>query len=886
MATPPRLYERLLSLVADGRDREWIVGDLREEYARRAASDGERAATRWYRGQVLKAALPSLRRRLDREPSQDVRGGSGGARFDALRLDLRLVRRQLARTPLFTAGAVLTLGLGLGLATAIFSVVNGVLLRPLPYDDPARLVWVWTDLTSIGVPRANITGQQLPWLQERSAAFTDFALMRVRPAPLVGAAGEEPEQVSLTRTTANLFEMLGVAPALGRAFAEGEDGPAGTDVVVLSWGYWQRRFGGDPAAIGSVLRINDAPHTVIGVMPEDFRFVTHTSLGPVVASDLWATLRTDWENENTGSFSYSLLGRVRPDRRVEAGMAELHALGAEMQEEFGYSIEAGLRPVALVPDLVGSVRTALLVLQAAVLVLLVAVLAGQAALLLARADRRRRELTIVRALGAGTGDVVRLVLLESTLLSVAGGLLGLGTAALTLPRFLALVPDSMPRRGDIALDATVLLAAIAASLVIGLIAGLLPALRSARSGIGSALRTLSVPAGDGASRRTRRALVVAQIALSFVLVAGTALLLRSMLNLLALDPGFATRDVVTLELQFPTQRYDELSRSVAVIDALRERLLARPGVAAVGATSALPLSAAADQNSAFFVGSVQPQEAERPLVDSYSITPGYLEAMGIRLMAGRDFTSLDTEDSAATLIDASLAASHWPGEDAVGRTLLLGGDTLTVVGVFVQPRLYRVDEDGRGQVIIPFAAGGDSRLDVVVRTNGTAPELAASARAILRDIDPLLPLSNVSTIETHLARALSERRLALVLVGAFGAVALLLAVLGTYTLLASTVSQRSRELGVRLAIGARPGSIVSLVLRGALGVVLTGTAAGLVLALGATRALQGMLYGVTPADPLTLVSTALALGALGLIAAALPARRASRIDPARTLREE
>jgi predicted permease len=899
MMNPPRAAERVLEALVDGRDREYVLGDLAEQYGRVAERRGERSARWWYWRQVVGAVLPSVRRRLLRVESNSMQTSRGGGsvrvlgQLDALRLEVRLAVRHLVKTPGFTVGAVATLGLGLGLATAIFSVVNGVLLRPLPYREPEKLLWIWSNLTAIGVPRANTSGPQVAGLRERAREFEDFAAMRPGRLPATGVDGENPEQIDVTQTTANLFTLLGVEPLLGRGFTSGEDGPAGRDVAVLSWGVWQRRYGGDASAIGRAIYLDGTAYTIVGVMPRDFRFVTHTSLGSPENADLWIPLRADLAAGPKGAFIYSLLARVADQSTVDAGIAELQKLAPELGVEFWGEEGRQFRflIVGLVPDLVGGVQRALIILQASVLLLLLGVVAGQAALLVARADRRTRELTIARAVGATTWSLVRQVLVESGLLAVLGGVVGVATAVVALPRFMEIVPANLPRRGDIALDATVFVAVMGATLLVGLLAGILPALRSGRRELAVTLREVGVAEGRAGARKLRSALVLSQIALSFVLVTGAALLTRSMRNLLTIHPGFATTGALTFDVQLPRSRYPENAAIVSFLDRTRAAIAAVPGVTAVGATTGLPLTASANQAPVMFFGSTlraRDPEAARLLVDVIAATPGYFEAMGIPLVQGRDFANTDAlESPAVVLIDRALAERHFPGGNAIGQRLYVYGDsTVHVAGVIEHARQYRVDEDGRSQVWVALRQLTSPGVSFAVRLDSDPLTRVSDVRRALATVDPLLPISKVRSSEMLVADALSERRLALVLVSAFGIVALLLAVLGTYTLVSAIVTQRTREIGIRMAIGARRAQVVRLVLGGAATIVVAGVLLGAGFALLATRALRSLLFGVTPSDPATFVVTAATLATVAVAAAALPAVRAAGISVSRTLREE
>ena len=806
-----------------------------------------------------------------------------------LRQDVVFALRQLRRTPGFAAVTILTLALGIGATTSIFGVVNGVLLKPMPYKDPARLFLLWDDLRWIGVPEAFVTGPEILHLRSTARLFDGFAAVRPTSLGLTDPAerAAEPLQLRLTSASANFFDLLGVRPALGRGFLAGEDRPGAGLVIVLSHGLWQRRFGGDPAALGRIVDLDGTRATIVGVLGKDFQFATQSSLGSPSLTDAYVPLRVDLTSD-PGSHRYSVLARVRSSAGIGAAQAELQNISAGLDaERYGKN---GFRFVfiSVRERLVREVRPALLALLGAVGVLALIMCANLATLALSRAARREREFAVRKAIGAGRGRITRQVLTEVMVLSAGGAALGLGFAWAGLRGLLALAPPGLPRRDEVGMDPIVALFTLGIALAIGVVVALAPVWHSTRRDIAGVIRERAPSLG---ATRARSVLVALQVALSLILLSATGLLLASFARLLDVRPGFATSGVVTVDLRASTARYAEPSSVAAFVAAYVDRLRALPSVRAVGATSAAPLSGDADQYSIAFPGSARNKDAQHPeavLVDYTVTSPGYFAAMGVELLAGgRDFTSLDRPGSApVAIIDESLARTFFPEGNAVGKALTVFGDTMTtIVGVARHVRLWNIrDEAGRGQIYRPHAQVPYRGMTIAIGVTGDPAPVESAARAALRAMDAAQPLTQVRPMEVVVAQSLAEQRLVTVLVLGFAATALVLAMLGVYGVTAAAVTQRTRELGIRMALGAQRGSVIATVLRRPMLLVLLGVGAGLLATLGLARAMERFLYGVSATDPRVLAAVAIVITGVALVAGYVPARGATRVDPALVLR--
>ena len=792
--------------------------------------------------------------------------------------DLRYALRTLRRNPLIAAAAVVTLGLGLGGASAVFTVVDAVLLRPLPFHDADRLVRVW-ELTREG-DRFSFSEPDYLDLQAESRALQAVAAFSELGRTTVLADGSEPQRIIAVPITASLPEVLGVPPATGRMFSADEDRPGSAERrVVLSDGLWRRRFGGDPQVVGRAVTLDGVPTVVTGVMPAGFDFPG--------GADAWVPLAADPRSDR-GSHELAVIGRLAPGATMSQLEGELRELARRTSDQYaqshaGWSAQAvGFSEWIVAPRL----REAVWVLFGAVGVLLLLACANVASLLLAQASAREGEMRIRAALGAARGRLIRQLLTESALLAVLGTGAAVLIAAWSVDVVRALGGDRVPRLGELRVSGAVLAFACLAGLVSCFTFGIAPALHAARADLRSAMDTgFRYTSG---SRRLRHALVVLEVTLALLLLVGAGLMGTSFVRLMNVDPGFDTSSTIAMPLDLPSGRYDE--RAAAFYDAVVTRVRSVPGVIEAGATSTDPFRQSGYSNS------VTPAEraAEAPasgLVQAgwRSVTPGYFSAMSIPVLAGRTFEPADQDGAErVVVVSDSLARRLWPGESAVGKRIYWGGTTgrtRTVIGVAGDIRDVRLEAEPPPMLFVPHAQVPLPAMTVVVRTPLDVASIAPGMREALRQLDPALPAPSIHEIRASRANAAAGTRFNLSLIGAFALIALVLAVTGVYAMLAFTVLERRREMAVRLALGASPTRIASLVLRTGLGLALAGVAAGTVAALAATRVLSSLLYGVEPTDPVTFTAAALGLLAVAALASFLPARQAARLDPLAVLRE-
>jgi predicted permease len=819
--------------------------------------------------------------------------------MEQLLADLRHAVRRLGRAPAFALISVVTLALGIGANTAIFSLVSAVLLRPLPYEDADRVVMLWTD-TRPG---------ETTWLSAREiTTYGDEAktLQGIAGATSVGAnltGGDEPERVIGAAVTPNAFPILGVDPQLGRAFVEAEGAPGGDEVVVLGHGLWQRRFGGAPDIVGQVIQVNGRPRTVVGIMPAGFRLpLDYREERP---SELWIPLVIDRANPGSwGNRGNVAFARLAPGVTPERASAELDIITHRWIAE-GYLHEQGDRrwfrqAVPVRELLVGDVRRPMLILFGAVGLVLLIACANVANLMLARGDERRREIAIRTALGAARGRVIRQLLAESLVLAAAGAALGTALAWAGTRALIAIDPAALPRVTDARLDAGVLAFTTALALLTGILFGLAPALQLSRPELTGMLRDGGRGGTAGRARqRFRRGLAVVEMAFSVILLVGAMLLVRSLIELRRVDLGFAPRGALTARLTLPTASYPGDTNVVAFYEQLLERLGQLPGVGAVAATRILPLTGTIGDWSITLEGQAF-DPRQNPNGDWQVVTPGYFETMRISLVRGRTIARTDHAGApVVAVINETMAERYWPGGDAIGRRFHLGTNEqpwVTIVGIARTVRHNAVLEEPRAEMYLPHAqfpveAGFAPRaMTVVLRGEGrTASDplaLAGPLRAVVRQLDPNLPLADVRTLEQVTNAALAPQRFTTTLLGLFAALAVVLAAIGIYGLISLLVAQRTNELGIRMALGARGRTILAMVLGQGMAIAAAGVALGLAGALALTRLLEKLVYGVTTLDPLTFTLVPVLLGGVALFACAVPARRAAAVDPAVALRQE
>ena len=803
--------------------------------------------------------------------------------FTTLTQDFHYGLRLMRRAPGFSAAAVLTITLGIGATTAMFSIVYGVVLRPLPYGNADRLVNIWSTAPNRGLSRAFVAMANVYDFKARNHVFEDIAALRaVANYNLTGQG--EPERLNGSRVSANLFPVLQVTPLIGRTFTEDEDEIGHDRVAVLGYGLWQRRFGGDPAVVGRSISLNGEPHVVVGVMRRDFAFPTRDY-------EIYTPLTFDpQELVNRMNYSYLAVARLRPGVSVEQAQAELSMLASQIEREHPKENEGiGAAVAPMLDDTVAAVRAPLFVLLAAVGAMLLIGCANLANLLLARALVRQRELAVRAALGASRGRLVVQSIAELAPLVAVGGALGVIAAAWAIDVVVPLLPADLPRVENIGLHGPVVAASGATLALIALFAGVWPALEAARGGLAASVADLS-RGGTGSLSRTRLrdALVVAQIAATLWLVIGATLLARSFGELKQVNPGFQPDRVYTMHLAIPRAKYPQ-DRDVAAFCArILDRIRAVPGVVSAAFVNRLPLAGGTQTGPIEFEGI--PKGISTENVDFRTVTPDYFATLRIPLRGGRLFTDRDDEEApGVAIIDEQLAKRALAGADPIGRRVRIPVADLpwlTIVGVAGHIRHDRVDEDVRPQIYFNYRQRAQDRMALAVRTQADPAAVGRSLVAAIREVDPEQPVYDARPLEEVVDRSLGQRWLQTAVLAAFALVSVVLASIGVYGVIAYAVGQRSREFGIRVALGARRSEIVALVMRRGALLFATGAAIGLAIGAATGRVFASMLFQVKPLD---LVSFSTATAVLLVVAAAaclVPARRAGSVDPSIALRTE
>ena len=806
--------------------------------------------------------------------------------MDFFSQDLRYGARLLAKTPAFTAVALLTLALGMGAATAIFSVVDTVLLKPLPFRDAERLLVIWEKNASLNrydldVAPANF----LAWQRQGRTLERMAALRDVRITLTGGPNGHiDPEELKGERVSAGLFPLLGVQPMVGRTFRPEEDRPGRDGVVVLSHSLWQRRFAGDPGIAGKTIRLRDQPYTVIGVMPPAFA-VLETGV------DVFLPLGLDPSDARNNNSRYlTVIARRRGP--LDQVRAELDSVGAQMEQALP-ELNAGWRPSVfeLDEELVGGVRRSLWVLMAAVGCLLLMACVNVANLLLARGATRRKEMALRSAMGAGRGRVIAQLLSESVLLALGGGVLGLLLAAATIQILAHAGPAGMPRLTQAAVDLRLFGFTLGVSLMTGILFGLAPAMHGSGSNLALALNEGGRGGTAGrAGRRLRNALVIAEVALAVVVLIAAGLLMRSFIRLRAVDPGFRPAGVLTARVPLAGGRNGTPERRIAFIRQVTGRVATLPGVRAVGAVNVLPLTGFGSGSTFAVEGRPVPGVGHRPVALSRSITPGYFSAMGIPLLAGRAPADSDTAQSApVVVVNQTLAHRFWPGGGAIGGRIVMdqvAGRALEIVGVVGDLKHDRMDGEEWPTVYYPYPQMPSMAMTLVVHTAAPPLRLASAVTGEVHRLDPEQPVADVRPMEEVVNLALSGARFNTVLLVSFAGAAFLLAAVGIYGVVSYDVSRRTGEIGIRMALGAQPVDVLRLIVGQGARLAVYGIAAGLVGAGLLTRFMRSMLFGVHPADVWTYTAISILLAVVALGASFVPARRAMSLDPVTALRHQ
>jgi putative ABC transport system permease protein len=815
-----------------------------------------------------------------------------GGKMESLWLDLRYGLRMLVRNPSFTIISAGVLALGIAASTAIFSVVNSVLLRPLPYAEPDRLLLVQESLPKLYLRTGAVSGAEYWDYKEGNQVFSNIGCYTTQSFNLTGRG--EATRIHAARMSPSLISMLGVAPKIGRAFTEDEDNPGVNAVVLLSERLWRTRFGSDNAIEGKSLKLDEKPYTVIGVMPARFQFPsTDNTFSESV--DLWVPMAmTDEERKGrANSFDFSVLGRLKPGVSIEQARTDIQSVAERMQQQYPNvyrgNIEIVASVIGLEEEMVQPVRTVLLVLFGAVGLVLLVGCANVANLLLARSQTRMKEIAIRTAIGASSRRLVRQLLTESVLLAILGGGLGLLLASWAVDLIVKFGPDNLPRLQEVNLDTWVLFFTLAVSVLTGVIFGLAPAIQSSRVDLNATLKESGGRGSGGlASKHMRGVLIVFETASASVLLIAAGLLIYSFVQLLRVPPGFNPEGAVIARTSMPAERYPKIELGKAMYKRALNEIGSLPGVESVSVASNLPL---ADDWTIGFRIEGEDQSTYHSSGNTW-VSNDYFRAMGIQFLSGRTFNDDDREGGMPVLvINQTFARRFWPGEDPLGKRIRWGGwgvEWLTVIGVVADVRASSLEKEPAPSSYMPIFQIPRTRRNVVfiARTSGDANALISSIRARLHSVDEELPVYDVRTMTSVIGESVAQRRFAMLLISIFAGVALLLASVGLYAVMSNLVAQRTREIGIRIALGARRFDVVSLVLRQGALLTLLGIALGLLGSIALTRTMKSLLFGVSPTEPIVFIVIPLLLATVALVACLVPARRATKVDPMTALRYE
>src|SRR5262245_40130958 len=800
--------------------------------------------------------------------------------------DLRYGARMLLKNPGFTLIAVLTLALGIGANTAIFSVINGVLLSALPYPQPEQLAMVWCDNRRQGIPDDITSYPNFVDWRDRNKTFQGMAGMTSDTYNLTGTG--ETEEIRAATVSINFFQLIGVNPILGRVFTTEEEQPGRDKVVVLSHSLWQRRFGGDPGILNKTISLSDEPYVVVGIMPPGFQFPENTEMWGPLAPD--EGMRSD---KARFGFFLPVVGRLKPGVTRAQAQADLDVVASQIEKQFPDMAGYGVNVVPVLENTVGPIRRALIILFVAVLFVLLIACANVANLLLARATVRQREVAVRAAMGAGRWRIVRQLLTESMLLAILGGALGILLAWWALRLLVDLSPANIPRLENIRLDGRVLWFTLALSLLTGMIFGLAPSLQTSHLKLSEALKEGSrTGAGGLRAQRIRGVFIVAEVALTLALLISAGLLVRSFWRLQNINPGCRTDHLLTLRVTLWGSKYRQGAEAVSFYERLQERLAALPGVESASATTDIMLRKLA--TSAGFTIENRPQDpSELALELPFDrVQPNYFQTMGIQLLRGRAFTAQDTRDNPrVTIVNETFVKRYFPNDDPVGKRFTFGGvgpntRWFTIVGVVRDSKRQGLEQPVRIESWMPLAQMPSGSMDVVMRTKGDPLALGNSVREAVWSLDRDLPIPSIQTMEQILSERVAQRRLNMLLLGLFALEALILAAVGIYGVMNYAVTQRTNEIGIRMALGAQTDAVLRLIVRQGMTLVLVGVIIGLAATFAMTRLMTTLLFGVSATDPITFVAIAALLIGVALVACWIPARRATKVDPMVALRYE
>ena len=816
---------------------------------------------------------------------EECRDARGLRPLEEMWQDLRYGARKLLKSPGFSLVAVMTLALGIGANTAIFSVVNAVLLRPLPFERPEELVRVFgtnARRSSFSRPHSYLNFNDM-----RAQNQTFEALAAYGGATSALSGSDAPEQITGVISSGDIFRVLGTRPLMGRLLEPGDERPGGSNVVVISHGLWQRRFGGDPQIVGRAIKLDGREREVVGVTPSDFSFEFVTG-----AADFWMPIDpAEGPYKSRGSIFLEAIGRLKPGVSVAQAGADMGVVASRLEQQYQDSNAGiGVRLAAAQEDLVGDLRPTLLVLLGAVGFVLLIACANVANLLLARAAGRHREIAVRSALGAWRGRIVRQLMTESLLLALAGGLLGLLFALWGVKILSAFVPENVPRFGETSVDLRVLGFTLAASVLTGFLFGIAPALQSSKFDLNEALKDGGRGGTDGRGRRrVRSLLVVSEVALSLVLLVGAGLLMKSFFKLRNTDPGFDPSNTLTASLSLASVRYDTDEKIADFYRLLVERVRAMPGVESVGAVTPLPLSENNYSFSFSVVGQPPLPPGQGQSASARFVTPDYFRAQGVPLREGRVFTDADKAGAPGVIVvNEAFARRYLPGVRPLGQRLRLGLNNIEgeVVGVVGDIRGARLATPAAPEYYVPEATVAFTDMTLVVRAAGDPASLTPALREAVTEMDKDQPLYDVRTMDALVARSVARQRFSMTLIGVFAVLAMLLAAVGIFSVMSFLVSQRTHEIGIRMALGARQRDILSMVVRQGVVLTLIGVCVGLAGAFALTRLMSGLLYEVSATDPVVYGGITALLAAVALLACYVPARRATKVDPLIALRYE
>ena len=834
---------------------------------------------------------------------EEVRDARGVRPLDDLRGDLRVALRSLGRTPSFTAVVLLTLALGIGATSAIFTVLDGVLLRPSPFAALDELVLVWETDRASGTMREPGSYPDFLDFRERARTLEGISAFQGADLDYLPVDGGEPQRVSAIAATPDFPSLLGVQPVYGRTFTAAEDVPGAAPVVLLGEQFWRTHFDGNVDVLGTSIRLNDVPHTVVGVLPAGTGFGVpqihaqadyHAPYSGGEDIDVWLPLRADPAVASRDTHPFLLLGRLAPGASVAQAQREMDAIAADLERTYVVNQSRGVHIEPLRTVVFGRVQPALLVLGAAVVLVLLIACANVASLLLARSRARTREMAVRAALGASRGRLARQFLAENILLVSLGSILGLGLAQVALRVLLRAMPADIPRAATVALDARVAGLALALSVLVGALFALVPLLAARRTPMHSALRDEGgrTMTGGRSGVRFRSGLVVTELALSVVLATGAALLIRSFQQLNAVDPGFSAEGVLKVEYQLPESRYPrDFSvwpnwREVHAFNAgVLERVRALPGVRAAAVAEAHPLNPGF--TNSFVVVGREAEAGDWPEISVRKVSPGYFETVRLGVLSGRALSDADASDAEpVAVINRAAAERFFADSEPIGQQIRFWGTSRTIVGVVSNERLHGLDAVTPPAVYTPLAQVPSTAGSLLVRTEGDPMALASAVRAAVHAQDPQLALFGVEPLERTVSGSVAQERFTTLLLALFAGLAVVLAAIGVYGLLSFVVTQRTSELGIRLALGAQPRGLMRMIVAQAAKLALAGVAIGIVAALAGVQLLQGLLFGIAATDPTALATAGAVIFAVALLASLAPARRAVGADPLRALRVE